>query len=128
VLFVDLASFTPLTATMGDQAAAGVLRQSSAAVRGSVTQHPGRVVKQIGDALMLMFPRPEGAIEFGLARDSFVDSEPQFPALHIGAHRTHLAQRKAGGLRRRTNSSRSTSPSWPSYRRGRRAPIFVTPP
>jgi class 3 adenylate cyclase/YHS domain-containing protein len=94
VLFVDLASFTPLTATMGDQAAADVLRRFSAAVRGRVTQHTGRVVKQIGDAFMLMFPRPEGAIEFGLAIDSFVDSEPQFPALHIGAHHGRVLYRE----------------------------------
>jgi class 3 adenylate cyclase/YHS domain-containing protein len=94
VLFVDLVSFTPLAATMGDQAAADVLRRFSAAVRGSVAQRAGRVVKQIGDAFMLMFPRPEGAIEFGLAIDAFVDSEPQFPALHIGAHHGRVLYRE----------------------------------
>ena len=35
VLFVDLASFTPLTAAMGDEAAADVLRRFSATVRGT---------------------------------------------------------------------------------------------
>src|SRR5262245_55274643 len=34
VLFVDLASFTPLTATMGYQTAADVLRRFSGTVRG----------------------------------------------------------------------------------------------
>jgi adenylate cyclase len=86
VLFVDLASFTPLTATMGDDAAADVLRRFSITVRGNATRHRGRIVKQIGDAFMMMFPEPADAIEFGLAMDRFVDAEPLFPALHIGAH------------------------------------------
>ena len=55
VLFVDLASFTPLTATMGDQVAADVLRRFSTTVRSSATQHGGRLLKQIGDGFMLMF-------------------------------------------------------------------------
>ena len=86
VLFVDLASFTPLTATMGDHAAAEVLRRFGLAVRSSVIRHRGRVIKQIGDEFMLMFAQPTDAIEFGLAMDGFVETEPQFPALHIGAH------------------------------------------
>lgn len=86
VLFVDLASFTPLTAAMGDEAAADVLRRFSATVRGTATQHAGRILKQIGDAFMLMFTNPGDAIEFARAIEDFVDTEPQFPALHIGAH------------------------------------------
>jgi class 3 adenylate cyclase/YHS domain-containing protein len=94
VLFVDLASFTPLTATMGDQAGADVLRRFGVTVRSGATQHAGRIVKQIGDAFMLMFPRPAEAIEFGLAMDRFVDVEPQFPALHIGAHHGSVLYRE----------------------------------
>jgi adenylate cyclase len=86
VLFVDLASFTPLTATMGDQAAADVLGRFSTMVRSNTTQHRGRILKQIGDEFMLMFTQPADAVEFGLSMDRFVDAEPQFPALHIGAH------------------------------------------
>jgi adenylate cyclase len=86
VLFVDLASFTPLTAMMGDHAAADVLRRFSSTVRSSATRYGGRILKQIGDAFMVMFAKPAGAIEFGLAMDRFVDIEPLFPALHIGAH------------------------------------------
>jgi adenylate cyclase len=86
VLFVDLASFTPLTATMGDHTAAEVLRRFGVNVRSNATRFRGRVIKQIGDAFMLTFTQPANAIEFGLAMDRFVDGEPQFPALHIGAH------------------------------------------
>ena len=86
VLFVDLASFTPLTATMGDHAAAEVLRRFGITVRSTAGRHRGRVLKQIGDEFMLMFAHPADAIAFGLAMDRFVEAEPQFPALHIGAH------------------------------------------
>jgi adenylate cyclase len=86
VLFVDLASFTPLTATMGDHVAAEVLRRFGVTVRSRAAQHRGRILKQIGDEFMLMFAHPADAITFGLAMDRFVDTESQFPALHIGAH------------------------------------------
>jgi len=86
VLFVDLASFTPLTATMGDQAAAEVLHRFGLTVRSNAARHRGRVLKQIGDEFMLLFAKPEDAIAFGLAMQRFVDEEPLFPALHIGAH------------------------------------------
>jgi adenylate cyclase len=94
VLFVDLASFTPLTATMGDQAAADVLRRFSATARATATRHTGRIIKQIGDAFMLLFDRAADAIEFGLTMDRFVDTEPQFPALHIGAHHGNVLYRE----------------------------------
>lgn len=94
VLFVDLASFTPLTATMGDQTAADILRRFSGTVRRNATRHRGRILKQIGDAFMLRFATPAGAIEFGLAMDSFVNAEPQFPALHIGAHHGSVLYRE----------------------------------
>ncbi|MBU8822781.1 adenylate/guanylate cyclase domain-containing protein [Mycolicibacterium goodii] len=86
VLFIDLASFTPLTATMGDQVAAEVLRTFALAVRTHANHHRGRIIKQIGDEFMLMFTRPGDAISFGLAINDFVNTQPQFPALHIGAH------------------------------------------
>ena len=98
VLFVDLASFTPLTATMGDHVAADVLGRFSATVRGSATRHNGRIVKQIGDAFMLTFDQPGDAIEFGLGMDRFVDAEPHFPALHIGAHHGRVLYREGDYL------------------------------
>jgi adenylate cyclase len=86
VLFVDLASFTPLTATMGDLRAAEVLSRMSTMVRSHASRYGGRILKQIGDAFMVMFAQSCDAVRFGLAIGRFVDTEPQFPALHIGAH------------------------------------------
>ena len=94
VLFVDLVSFTPLTATMGDQAAADVLGTFGTTVRGSAARYGGRSVKQIGDAFMLIFGYPRQAIEFGCAMECFVDTLSQFPALHIGAHCGSLLYRE----------------------------------
>lgn len=79
---------------MGDHAAADVLRRFSVTVRSSAARHRGRVLKQIGDEFMLMFAQPADAIAFGLAMDRFVDTEPQFPALHIGAHTGTLLYRE----------------------------------
>lgn len=86
VMFADLASFTPLTEAMGDQAAADVLRRFSVLVRSTAAEHGGRIIKQIGDAFMLVFAASRDAIEFGLAIDQLTEAESQFPALHIGAH------------------------------------------
>lgn len=87
VLFVDLVSFTPLTASMGDAVAADVLRRFAMVVRNAATACSGRIVKQIGDAFMLVFAEPVDAIRFGLSVCTAVAAEPQFPAVHVGAHR-----------------------------------------
>lgn len=86
VLFADLSSFTPLTATMGDHAAADILRTFGLTVRRHAANHHGRIIKQIGDEFMITFTQPSDAIAFGLAMDHFVNTQPHFPALHIGAH------------------------------------------
>jgi class 3 adenylate cyclase len=55
LMFVDLASFTSLTESMGDLTATEVLSRFSQLVRRAVNHCDGRVVKQIGDAFMLVF-------------------------------------------------------------------------
>ena len=86
VLFADLASFTPLTEAMGDTVAAKVVDRFSTIVRSIVHSWQGRVVKQIGDAFMLVFPDPGCAVECALEIEARVASEAQFPAVRIGAH------------------------------------------
>ena len=56
IAFLDLSSFTPMTASMGDLAAAKVVERFSEIVRGGVARHHGRVLERIGDAFMLAFP------------------------------------------------------------------------
>jgi adenylate cyclase len=86
VAFIDLASFTPMTAAMGDAAAARILERFSELVRESVSAWEGRVVKQIGDAFMLVFPDARAAVACALEIESRAAKEPQFPAVRAGIH------------------------------------------
>jgi class 3 adenylate cyclase/YHS domain-containing protein len=86
VVFIDLSSFTPLTEAMGDESAAAVINRFSEIVRSATVVHRGQVVKQIGDAFMLVFSDAVDAVVCAVAMDDEVASEPAFPAVRIGAH------------------------------------------
>ena len=84
VLFVDLASFTPLAEVMGDETAAQVLARFSQLVHEAVNRADGRAVKQIGDAFMLVFRDVPSALACALDVDQRTAAEPQFPAVRAG--------------------------------------------
>jgi len=86
IVFIDLSSFTTLAEAMGDMAAAAVLERFSTIVRQSVGSWTGRVVKQIGDAFMLVFPDARSAVACALETESRAAKEPQFPAVRAGIH------------------------------------------
>jgi adenylate cyclase len=86
VVFIDLSGFTPLTSAVGDTGAAEVLARFGSIVRACSTRWHGRIVKQIGDAFMLAFDSPKGALRFGIDVLGAVDAQTGFPAVHIGAH------------------------------------------
>jgi adenylate cyclase len=86
VIFTDLSSFTPLAEAMGDVAAAAVLERFSTIVRNSAAVWAGRVVKQIGDAFMLVFPDARSALACALEIEARAAKEPQFPAVRAGIH------------------------------------------
>ncbi len=86
VLFIDLASFTPLTEAMGDIRAARVLERFSAIVREATSGWDGRLVKQIGDAFMLVFQDARSAVACALEIETQAAKEPQFPAVRAGIH------------------------------------------
>jgi adenylate cyclase len=86
IVFVDLARFTPLTEVMGDAVAADVIDRFSGIVRPCVAACHGRIVKQIGDAYMLIFFEPTAAVGCALAIEERAAAEPQFPAVRAGAH------------------------------------------
>jgi class 3 adenylate cyclase/YHS domain-containing protein len=86
IVFVDLARFTPLTEVMGDAVAADVVDRFSSVVRPAVADCHGRVVKQLGDAYMLVFFEPTSAIGCALDIEERAAAEPQFPAVRAGAH------------------------------------------
>ena len=86
IAFVDLSSFTPLTEAMGDEKAAEVLERFSSLVRESAARWDGRVVKQIGDAFMLVFPDARSAVAFTMEAEAKTSDEPSFPAARSGVH------------------------------------------
>ena len=86
IVFVDLSSFSPLAEAMGDVKAAEVLQRFSSLVRRATEIHHGRVIKQIGDAFMLVFTDVRSAIACSLEIESRTEDEPQFPAVKSGIH------------------------------------------
>ena len=86
VVFVDLSSFTPLAEAMGDDAAAEVLDRYGRLVREAVGRNDGRVVKQIGDGFMLLFPKPHDALACALTIEARTVAESQFTAVRSGIH------------------------------------------
>jgi adenylate cyclase len=98
VMFIDLADFTPMTMVMGDAAAAQVVDRFSDLVRSCAAGHGGRIVKQIGDAFMVVFSEAANAIACGLDIEAVVADEPQFPSVHVGAHTGELLYREGDYL------------------------------
>ena len=92
VLFTDLVGFTEYTDELGDRAAVDVLEQQRRLVEGVLRGHPGgRLVKELGDGLMIWFGSEVDGVEaarealaaFGRARR--VDGFPL--AVRMGLHR-----------------------------------------
>ena len=62
VVFTDLEGFTRYTATHGDEAARTLLGEHDRLAAAAVSRWDGRVVKHLGDGLMLAFTAREPAI------------------------------------------------------------------
>jgi adenylate cyclase len=71
---------------MGDHMAARVLERFSQIVRDAVGRWEGHVVKQIGDAFMLVFHEPRSAVAGVLEIEQQTAREQQFPAVRSGVH------------------------------------------
>jgi adenylate cyclase len=98
VAFVDLSSFTPLAEVMGDHAAAEVLARFSQLVHDAAARGDGRVVKQIGDAFMVVFQDARSAVACALAIKERALAEPQFPAVRAGVQCGHVLYREGDYL------------------------------
>lgn len=95
VLFVDLAGFTPLTDAMGDNIAAEVLNRMSELVRDAAAECDGRVIKQVGDEFMVVFPTAERSVRCGLHLGRRVAAEDRFPGVRMAAHTGTALYREA---------------------------------
>lgn len=96
IVFTDLAGFTEFTAVRGDEAALELLSIQERLIRLEMGEH-GRVVKELGDGLMLWFDDPFQAVCCSLAfqeefeRRSSVEDLPLW--VRIGIHFGHPARR-----------------------------------
>jgi adenylate cyclase len=86
IAFVDVESFTQLAEAQGDEAALETMTRVDSAVRGVALQHGGKVVKQIGDALMLAFRDSADAVRFAAELEQAVRGDESMPGLRIGMH------------------------------------------
>jgi len=86
IMFADLASFTPLAEAMGDVKAAEIVARFAEIVRVANTRCHGRIVKQIGDAFMVVFPECYSALSCALELEQRASAEEQFPAVRVGLH------------------------------------------
>jgi adenylate cyclase len=83
VAFTDLEGFTRFTSSQGDEAASHLLADHHKRVGPIVRSRGGRVVKRLGDGLLLTFPEPEAGV---LACLELVDAHPDPLRLRAGLH------------------------------------------
>lgn len=83
VAFTDLEQFTTFTEREGDDAAALLLADHHRRVGPIVRSRGGRIVKRLGDGLLLTFPEPEAAV---LACLELVSHQPKPLRLRAGVH------------------------------------------
>jgi len=83
IVFTDLEGFTSYTSRHGDEAALALLAEHHRVIGPIVRSRGGKVVKRIGDGLMLSFPSAEAGL---LAALELVDSPPGALRLRAGVH------------------------------------------
>lgn len=92
VLFADLAGYSALTEAHGDESAADLLARFYAIARAAVGAD-GRLVKTIGDAVMIVAGDPSAASSIAVRLASAAHTEPSFPAVRIGLHAGPVVER-----------------------------------
>jgi adenylate cyclase len=83
IVFTDLEGFTRFTSRHGDDAALALLADHHRVVGPLVRSRGGKVVKRLGDGLMLSFPSAEASV---LAALELVEDPPPELRLRAGVH------------------------------------------
>ena len=83
ICFLDLTGYTRLTEERGDRAAADLARSFSRLVERAAHERQGRVVKWLGDGVMLYFEQPANAFDWA---SQMVEDLPAagLPDAHVG--------------------------------------------
>ena len=93
-LFADIAGFTALTETHGDEEAATLVADFCESVRAELPAAGGTQVKTIGDAVMLTVPEPADAILLGLRITHELTGGHGAPAVRVGLHHGPAVERE----------------------------------
>jgi adenylate cyclase len=102
IVFADLSGYTRLTEDLGDEAAAASATRLAAVADEIALQHGGRLVKLLGDGVMLHFPRPSDALAAAIAlRDAM--QEVGLPPAHMGIHAGGVIRRESDFFGRTVN-------------------------
>ena len=97
VLFTDLVGFSDWALAVGDGPATELLRTVDSAMKPTVEEHGGRIVKRLGDGAMVTFLEPEQAVRGALdaqAAIGQIEISGWTPQMRAGAH--HGMPRRVG--------------------------------
>ena len=83
ICFLDITGFTRLTEERGDEAAADVASRLMPLVQRSAERRDGKVIKWLGDGVMLHFRRPEDAVTAAVEILETL-AEAGLPPAHVG--------------------------------------------
>jgi adenylate cyclase len=85
IVFTDLEGFTSYTAREGDETASRVVTEHQKVVGPIVRSRGGRILKHLGDGLLVTFTSPEAAVLAGLELvESHEDPLPMRVGMHTG--------------------------------------------
>ncbi|RWA54662.1 cyclase [Cupriavidus sp. UYMSc13B] len=102
VMFADVCDSTRLYEQAGDAVALGAIRQCLALMKSHSAAAQGRVVKTIGDEIMVLFPDAENAMRAALDMQEAVAGLPPIIgaplAIHIGFHHGPILSDESGDL------------------------------
>jgi class 3 adenylate cyclase/YHS domain-containing protein len=93
VAFADLAGYTALTEAHGDVGAADVADRFTE-ITESVLRGDARIVKTIGDAVMIVTTDAHDGVRIGLDLLCAVEKESHFPGVRIGVHYGPIVERR----------------------------------
>ena len=83
IVFTDLSGFTRYTRDAGDEAATAMLAEHHRMVGPVIRSRGGRIVKRLGDGLLLAFPSSEAAVYTSL---ELLPTAPNSLQLRAGVH------------------------------------------
>jgi adenylate cyclase len=102
IVFTDLAGFTRLTEERGDEAAAASATRLAVIADEVARKHDGRLVKLLGDGVMLHFARAAHAVPAALELHRSMEPDGLPPA-HSGIHAGRVIRRESDFFGRTMN-------------------------